>query len=69
MTINWRATAFWPENKEFIDVIELDEKIAPKKKLVLNLLSFSKYPKIAKSYMDFTASKEGQAIMEKYGFR
>ena len=69
MTINWRATGFWPENKAHIDVVELNEKYAPKKKLVLNLLSFSKYPKIAKSYMNFAASKEGQEIMKKYGFK
>ncbi len=69
MTVNWRATAFWPENKEYIEIIELDESIAPKKSLVLNLLSFSKYPRIAKSYMDYASSKEGQIIMQKYGFR
>ncbi len=68
MTINWRATGFWPENKNFIDVIEIDDKYAPKKKLVINLLSFSKYPKIAKNLMKFAASKDGQAIMKKYGF-
>ena len=68
MTINWRATGFWLENKDFIDVIEIDDIYAPKKKLVINLLSFSKYPKIAKDLMEFSASKEGQAIMKKYGF-
>jgi molybdate transport system substrate-binding protein len=69
MAINWRATGFWPENKKFIDVIELDEKVAPKKKLVLNLLKFSKNKKIVKDFMEFSASPEGQAIMKKYGFR
>ncbi len=69
MTINWGATGFWPENKKYIDVIKIDEKFAPKKRLVLNLLSFSKYPEIAKSYIDFATSKEGQNIMKKYGFR
>jgi len=69
MTINWRATGFWPENKKDIDVIEIDEKYAPKKKLVLNLLSFSKYPEIAKSYMMFAASEKGQEIMRRYGFK
>ena len=68
MTVNWRATGFWPENAPHIDVIEIDDKVAPKKKLVLNLLSFSKHPTIAKALMKFAASKEGQAIMKKYGF-
>lgn len=69
MTINWRATGFWPENKTHIDVIELNEKYATKKKLIINLLSFSKYPKIAKNLMEFAVSKQGQKIMMKYGFR
>ena len=68
VSVNWRATGFWPENSQYIDVIELDKSIAPKKKLVINLLSFSKYPKIAKEFMKFASSSKGQAIMKKYGF-
>ena len=69
MTINWRATGFWPENSPFIEVIELDEKYAPKKKLVLNLLSFSKNKKIAIALMKFSSSSQGIKIMKKYGFK
>ncbi len=68
IAINWRATAFWPENKTYIDVVDIDEKYAPKKRLVLNLLKFSKYPDIAKDFMNFASSKDGQQIMKKYGF-
>ena len=56
------------KNEPFIDVIEIDDKFAPKKKLVLNLLSFSKNPKIAKSFMKFASSTDGKKIMKKYGF-
>ena len=69
MTVNWRATGFWPENSPYIDVIEIDEKYAPKKKLVLNLLSFSKNKKIAMALMKFSSSEEGAKIMRKYGFK
>ena len=69
LTINWRATAFWAENSKYIDIIEIDEKYAPRKKLMINLLSFSKYPTIAKDYMNLAASREGEKIMKKYGFR
>lgn len=69
MSINWRATAFWEENSKYIDIVEIDEKYAPKKKLVLNLLKFSKHPAIAKKFMEFAASAEGEAIMKRYGFR
>ena len=69
MSINWRASAFWPENSAHIDVIDIDEKYAPKKKLVLSLLKFSKNKELAKKFMDYTSSKKGQLIMKKYGFR
>ena len=68
VTINWRSTAFWPENKKYIDIIEIKDKFAPKKELVISLLSFSKNKKIAKAFMNFAASKDGQKIMNKYGF-
>ena len=43
-TINWRATSFWPENKKYIDIIEIDKRYATKQQLVINLLKFSKHP-------------------------
>jgi len=69
MAINWRATGHWPENQRFIDIIEIDPKYAPKKKLVINLLKFSQHPKIAKALMKFASSPDGMKIMKKYGFR
>lgn len=68
VTINWKATAHWEENKEFVDTIELPQTIAPKQKLYMNLLSFSKHPNIAKSFIDFASSEQGQKIMKRYGF-
>lgn len=68
LTINWRATGFWGENRKYIDVIELPENIAPKKKLLLNLLSFSKNKEISRKIMYFFKSEEGKKIMKKYGF-
>lgn len=69
LAINWRATAFWPENKPFIETIEIDEKYAPKKKLVLSLLKFSQNKELAKKFMDYASSKKGQYIMKRYGFK
>lgn len=69
MTVNWRATAFWDENSKHIDIVEIEEKYSPKKKLIINLLSFSKHKDMAREFMKFTASNEGQKIMRKYGFR
>ena len=69
MSINWRATGFWKENSPYITIVDIPEKYAPKKKLVLNLLSFSKHPKIVQDFMAFSRSQDGQKIMKKYGFR
>lgn len=67
-TINWKATALWKENIDNIDAIALSSDIAPRKNLQINLLSFSKHPKIAKDFMNLAISPRGQKIMRKYGF-
>lgn len=67
-TLNWRATAFFPDNAKFIDALSLDPKIAKPQALLLNLLTFSKNPAMAKKLMDFIASEDGQAIFRKHGF-
>ncbi len=68
ISINWRATSFWEENKKYIDIIEIDEKYAPKKRLMISLLNFSKNKEIAEDFMNFAISKDGKEIMRKYGF-
>lgn len=68
LTLNWKATASWEENNKEIEVLENLSKNFPKRKLLINLLSFSKHPEIAKAFMEFAVSKEGKEIMRKYGF-
>jgi molybdate transport system substrate-binding protein len=68
VAINWKATAFFNENEKYIDIIAIPKKYAPKKKLVLNLLTFSKHKDIVKAFMEFASSEDGQKIMKKYGF-
>lgn len=66
--VNWRATAFFEENRGHMEVIDMDPHLASPKKLLLNLLSFSKHPEIARRFMEYAAGPEGQAIFKKYGF-
>jgi len=66
--INWRATAFFENNIDHIDVIDLPIDVAKPKALQINLLSFSKHPQIAKRFIELTASKEGQKIFREHGF-
>lgn len=68
ITLNWRATAFFPENRESIDVIDLDSAISQPARLELNLLTFSKQAESARKFMALAASDEGQAIFRKHGF-
>jgi len=66
--LNWRATAFFEDNKPHIDVIDLAPEIVKPKKLQLNLLRFSKHPEIARQFMTLAASEVGQAVFRKHGF-
>jgi len=68
MTINWLATSYWDENKKYIDTIKLDPNIAPKQRLVIAVLTYSKHPKIAKALVDYISSEKGLDIMRSYGF-
>lgn len=68
LIINWRATAFFEENKGLFDVIDLPKDVAKPKKLQLSQLRFSIEPEIAQKIMDYTVSPEGQAIFKKHGF-
>jgi molybdate transport system substrate-binding protein len=68
VTLNWRATAFFPDNAPQIDVLDLDPRIAKPQALLLNLLTFSHNPDLATRFMVYAASSEGQAVFRKYGF-
>jgi molybdate transport system substrate-binding protein len=66
--LNWRATAFFDENRAVMDVIDLGPELAKPKKLLLNRLVFSRHPEIAGHVMQVASSERGQAIFRKYGF-
>lgn len=68
VTMNWRATAFFPDNAGKLDVIDLDPRLASPQALLLIQLKSSKYPEIGKRFMAYTAGEEGQAIFRKHGF-
>lgn len=68
LVLNWRATAFFPENRDGIDVLDLDPAISQPAKLELNLLTLSKQPELARRFMALAASDEGQAVFRKHGF-
>ena len=66
--LNWRATGYFPDNAEVVDVIDLDPALAKPQALLLNLLNFSKNQDLARRFMEHAASEEGQAVFRKHGF-
>jgi molybdate transport system substrate-binding protein len=68
LTLNWRATAFFPDNAAALEAVDLPAEVAPRQALLLNRLTFSRQPELAQKFMDFAASAEGQAVFRRYGF-
>lgn len=66
--LSWRATAYFPDNAPFMDAIALDPAIAEPQALLLIQLKFSKNPVLARKFIDYVASAEGQAVFRKFGF-
>ena len=67
LVINWYAVSTWKEHKTAVTSIKIEEKYAEKKKLVIGLLKSSKYPKIARKFMDYASGEKGSKIFSKYG--
>lgn len=67
LVVNWFATSTWEENRDFVDVLPIDERFAEKKRLVLAVLNSSRYPQIARRFMEYAASEEGREIFNRYG--
>lgn len=68
LVLNWRATGFFAENRDEIDVIDLDAADAVPEPLDLILLRSSAHPGVAREFMAYAASPDGQAILRRYGF-
>lgn len=66
--VNFRATAFSPDNAPHMDVLDLDQEIAKPRALWLNLTTVAKNPSAARRFMEYAAGAEGQAIFRKHGF-
>lgn len=67
LTINWLATTRWAENRNAVDAIPLPISVAPSHQLILGLLKYSQQPGLARKFMAFTASPEGQVVFSSFG--
>lgn len=68
VTLCWRATAFFPDNAPFMDVLDLPADVASPQALQVSRLNFSINQTLATRFMDFMASPEGQSVFREYGF-
>ena len=68
LVVNWYAPYTWDNNADHIDIIEIDEKYAQNKKLILAVLSCSKYPELGRKILKLAKSDRGKAIFKKHGF-
>jgi molybdate transport system substrate-binding protein len=68
LTMSWRATGFFADNAAAVDTIDLDPKLAKPQALLLNLLTSSRSPDLARRFMSYAAGTEGQAVFRKHGF-
>lgn len=68
VAVNWFATSKWAETIDQMDSLIIDDKIAPKRKLELNLLSFSKQPQVALDFMRYASSAHGLKTFAEFGF-
>jgi len=68
MSINWRASFYACGKLKCVELVDIDQRYAKKKKLMLTLLSFSPNPKLAKEFMNFAKSQRAKEIMKNSGF-
>jgi molybdate transport system substrate-binding protein len=68
ITLNWRATAFFPDNSPHIDIVDLPVSVAVPQALLMNLTTLSTQKALAQQFIDYAASATGQSIMRKHGF-
>lgn len=68
VSLNWKATAFFPDNIDKLEAIDLDKTISPPQPLMLLRLHTSRRPDLATRFMALASSEQGKAIFKKYGF-
>lgn len=66
--LNWRATAYFPENAPAFELIDLDSGLARPRALQLTLLTLSRNPELARRFMALATSELGRSVFGRYGF-
>ena len=68
VSLNWKATAYFPDNIDKLEAIELDKAVATPQPLMLLRLHTSRRPDLATRFLALASGEQGKAIFKKYGF-
>jgi molybdate transport system substrate-binding protein len=68
IVVDWYATSVWNENKDFVEVLDIENEFINTEKLYIGLIIYSQHPEIARKFMEFASSEKGKIIFKKYGF-
>lgn len=68
LILNWKATGFFEDTRNEIDVIAVSDSLFPKKPILITKVKYSKNIKLAQKFIDFAVSEKGKAIFKYYGF-
>ncbi len=66
--VTWRSTIHFNDTAKQFELVELPDRWAKPEELLLNLLTFSSHPQLARRFMELAAGPEGQAVFARYGF-
>ncbi|WP_096202012.1 molybdate ABC transporter substrate-binding protein [Bacillus sp. FJAT-45350] len=67
VVLNWYASVYTYDSHDDVTVLPISHDVVSPNRLIMTRLSFTEYPELAKKFIDFSHSKEGQEILEKHG--
>lgn len=68
LIINWESDIYNKGNRELVDIFPIPEFQQAPSEIYAGILSTSKNPELAQSFLDFATSEEGISVFRKYGF-
>ncbi|MEA3544415.1 MAG: substrate-binding domain-containing protein, partial [Thermodesulfobacteriota bacterium] len=68
LTINWHAATLSGKNRTLVDILPLDNIVAPPQVLILGLLKTSHHFELTRRFMQLAGSDQRQALLSRYGF-
>lgn len=68
VVLNWRATALFAENRNALELLDLDPQLAKPQPIRICRLTTSRHPELADRFMRLAEGPIGQGILRRHGF-